>query len=181
MQNVPFNLSCIVEGFPEPTLTFYKDDEEVELKNKLTRKDAGLYKINASNSQQTVMSQIDIFVNCKSLFGINSCSINKFVVLGHLSSTCLTCSNFHFQTHHHKLLNWRTLLWMLGVIFPWSALLVETHDLNISGIIIIRPMWMKSARTAWPIYLSSMPWLTTWVSTPAMPGTILEMFQKQWK
>lgn len=91
MQNVPFNLSCIVEGFPQPTLTFYKDHEEIELKNKLTRKDAGLYIVNASNSQQTVTSQIDIFVNCKSLYGMNSSSINQFVVLGHLSSSCLTC------------------------------------------------------------------------------------------
>lgn len=90
MQNVPFNLSCIVEGFPEPTLTFYKDDDEIKT-NKLTRKDAGLYIVNASNSQQTVTSQIDIFVNCKSLFGMNSSSINQFVVLGHLSSSCLTC------------------------------------------------------------------------------------------
>lgn len=63
MQNVPFDLSCIVEGFPQPTLTFYKDHEEIQLKNKLTRKDAGLYIVNASNSQQTVTSQIDIFVN----------------------------------------------------------------------------------------------------------------------
>lgn len=91
MQNVPFNLSCIMEGFPEPTLTFYKDDDERELKNKLTTEDAGLYIVNASNSQQTVTSQIDIFVNCKSLFGMNSSSINQFVVLGHLSSSCLTC------------------------------------------------------------------------------------------
>lgn len=91
MQNVPFNLSCIVEGFPEPEMTFYKDEDEIELKNKLTKKDAGLYIINASYGQQTVTSQIYIFVHCKSLFGMNSSSINQFVVLGHLSSSCLTC------------------------------------------------------------------------------------------
>lgn len=173
MQNVPFSLNCTVKGFPKPELTFYKDDEEIELKNKLTREDEGLYKIHASNSQKTVMSQIEIFVYCKSLFGMNSSSINQFLVLGHLSPSCLTCWNCRLQTRHRKLtMNWRTLLWMSGVIFPWSALLVETQDLCTRGCIIILSMWMKSMRTAWPIYLSPMPRLTTWVFTPVMPGTI---------
>lgn len=90
IQNVPFNPNCTVEGYPKPELTFYKDDEEIQLPAKLTRKDEGLYIMNASNSHQTVTSQIDIFVICKSLLGMNSSSIKQFVVLGHLSSYSLT-------------------------------------------------------------------------------------------
>lgn len=67
MENIPFTLSCIVEGFPIATLTFYKEGEEVKLQDKLRRKDGGFYTIKASNSQQTVTSQINITVICKSL------------------------------------------------------------------------------------------------------------------
>lgn len=69
MENEPFHLSCLVEGYPKPNLTFFKDDEdEQQLLNELTRRGGGLYKIHASNGQQTVKSQINITVICKSLF-----------------------------------------------------------------------------------------------------------------
>lgn len=67
-ENDPFKLNCIVEGHPKPILTLYKDDEEVQLPEKLTRKDGGFYKIHASINQQTVESHINISVICKSLF-----------------------------------------------------------------------------------------------------------------
>lgn len=68
MENVPFILSCNVTGFPRPNLTFYKDGEEVELRDKLTRKDGGFYTVIASSRQQRVNSQIKITVICKSLY-----------------------------------------------------------------------------------------------------------------
>lgn len=67
-ENDPFKLNCIVEGHPKPNLTLYKEDEEVQLPDKLTRKDGGFYKIHASINQQTVESHINISVICKSLF-----------------------------------------------------------------------------------------------------------------
>lgn len=65
MENVPFTLSCTVQGYPKPSLTFYKEGEEVDLRDKLTRKDEGLYNISASNGQETAISQINITVICK--------------------------------------------------------------------------------------------------------------------
>lgn len=87
MENVPFILSCNVTGFPRPDLTFYKDGEEVELRDKLTRRDGGFYNIFASNSLQRVKSQINITVVCESLFF----PVSLLCPAGRLSSSYLTC------------------------------------------------------------------------------------------
>lgn len=55
-------LTCTVEGYPEPETIWYKDGEEVELPERLTRRDAGQYTITASNSLTSVNSTVDVLV-----------------------------------------------------------------------------------------------------------------------
>lgn len=81
MENVDFKLNCNVTGYPVPNMTYYKDGEEVQLQNKLTRRDGGLYKIIANNTLQTANSQINIIVTCKSLFFSRMFSVFQFVLL----------------------------------------------------------------------------------------------------
>ncbi|XP_070779073.1 roundabout homolog 1-like [Enoplosus armatus] len=58
----PHNLTCIVEGYPKPETSWYKDGEEVELPENLTRSDMGQYLITASNSLTTVNHTVEITV-----------------------------------------------------------------------------------------------------------------------
>ncbi|XP_060945577.1 hemicentin-1-like [Limanda limanda] len=62
MEGSPLNLPCAVEGYPEPEITWYKDDERVEPTEDLTRRDAGLYVITASNNQSSVNVTVEIIV-----------------------------------------------------------------------------------------------------------------------
>ncbi|CAJ1075304.1 uncharacterized protein LOC109989268 [Xyrichtys novacula] len=61
-EHSPHNLTCTVEGYPQPNTTWYKDGEEVELPKYLTRSDAGQYIITASNNLLTVNLSLDITV-----------------------------------------------------------------------------------------------------------------------
>lgn len=65
-EHTPHNLTCTVEGFPEPVTVWYRDDEVVELPKTLTRLDAGHYLITASNNQSNVSATVEIIVHCKS-------------------------------------------------------------------------------------------------------------------
>ncbi|XP_049416447.1 hemicentin-1-like [Epinephelus fuscoguttatus] len=56
------NLTCTVEGYPKPEITWSKDGEEVDLPEKLTRRDTGQYVITASNNQSSVNFTVDINV-----------------------------------------------------------------------------------------------------------------------
>ncbi|XP_030592635.1 vascular cell adhesion protein 1-like isoform X1 [Archocentrus centrarchus] len=58
----PYTLNCIAEGFPKPDTVWYKDNEEVDLPEKLTRRDAGQYVITASNNHSNVSVTVEIFV-----------------------------------------------------------------------------------------------------------------------
>ncbi|XP_008281317.1 hemicentin-2-like [Stegastes partitus] len=62
VEYAPHNLTCIVEGFPQPETLWFKDGEEVGLPEKLTRRDAGQYFITASNSLSSVNFTVDITV-----------------------------------------------------------------------------------------------------------------------
>lgn len=65
VEHTPHNLTCTVEGYPRPKISWFKDDEEVELPEKLTRHDAGQYLILAENDNETVNATVDITVICK--------------------------------------------------------------------------------------------------------------------
>lgn len=65
-EHTPHNLTCTVDGFPEPVMVWYRDDEVVELPKTLTRLDAGHYLITASNNQSNVNATVEIIVHCKS-------------------------------------------------------------------------------------------------------------------
>lgn len=65
-EHTPHNLTCTVEGFPEPVTVWYRDDDVVELPKTLTRHDAGHYLITASNNQSNVNATVEIIVHCKS-------------------------------------------------------------------------------------------------------------------
>ncbi|KAE8283339.1 Hemicentin-1 [Larimichthys crocea] len=56
------SLTCTVKGYPKPKIIWYKDDEEVELPENLTRSDAGQYSVTASNSVSFVNVTVDIIV-----------------------------------------------------------------------------------------------------------------------
>ncbi|XP_029997196.1 hemicentin-1 [Sphaeramia orbicularis] len=58
----PFNLTCKVEGYPKPEITLYKDNDEVELPENLTRSDSGQYVIAASNQNDIVNVTVEIVV-----------------------------------------------------------------------------------------------------------------------
>ncbi|XP_039467295.1 hemicentin-1 isoform X1 [Oreochromis aureus] len=62
-EHTPHNLTCTVEGFPEPDTVWYKDDKVVELPKTLLRDDAGHYLITASNSQSNVNTTVEIIVH----------------------------------------------------------------------------------------------------------------------
>uniref|UniRef100_A0A3B4G558 Intercellular adhesion molecule 3 n=1 Tax=Pundamilia nyererei TaxID=303518 RepID=A0A3B4G558_9CICH len=62
-EHTPHNLTCTVEGFPEPVTVWYRDDEVVELPKTLTRLDAGHYLITASNNQSNVNATVEIIVH----------------------------------------------------------------------------------------------------------------------
>lgn len=61
----PHNLTCTVKGYPEPKTIWSKDDEEVELPENLTRRDAGQYLVIASNILSRVNLTVDINVICE--------------------------------------------------------------------------------------------------------------------
>ncbi|CAN9505574.1 unnamed protein product [Ophioblennius macclurei] len=56
------NLTCTVKGYPKPETIWYKDGEEVELPESLTRRDAGQYTVTASNSLMSVNVTVDVTV-----------------------------------------------------------------------------------------------------------------------
>lgn len=60
----PHNISCTVEGYPEPEITWSKDGEET-FPDILTRHDAGHYVITASNALSSVNATLEITVICK--------------------------------------------------------------------------------------------------------------------
>ncbi|TKS92109.1 Hemicentin-2 [Collichthys lucidus] len=55
-------LTCTVKGYPKPKIIWYKDDEEVELPENLTRSDAGQYSVTALNTVSVVNVTVDILV-----------------------------------------------------------------------------------------------------------------------
>ncbi|XP_044038551.1 hemicentin-2-like [Siniperca chuatsi] len=62
LEYAPHNLTCTVEGYPKPETIWYKDGEEVELPENLTRSDTGQYLITASNNLSTVSLKVEINV-----------------------------------------------------------------------------------------------------------------------
>ncbi|XP_051905398.1 titin-like isoform X1 [Hippocampus zosterae] len=63
VEYAPHNLSCSVEGgSSESLITWYKDGEEVELSETLTRYDAGQYVVVATLSSSTVNATVDLNV-----------------------------------------------------------------------------------------------------------------------
>lgn len=65
LEHTPHNLTCTVEGYPKPNIIWYKDGEEVELPENLTRRDAGQYLIVAESVMATVNATVDITVVCE--------------------------------------------------------------------------------------------------------------------
>ncbi|XP_051243699.1 hemicentin-1 [Dicentrarchus labrax] len=62
LEYAPHNLTCTVEGYPQPDIIWYKDSEEVELPENITRSDAGQYLITASNNLTSVSLTVEINV-----------------------------------------------------------------------------------------------------------------------
>lgn len=65
LEHAPHNLTCTVMGYPKPDIVWYKDGEEVELPENLTRHDAGQYLIVADNIMATVNATVNITVVCE--------------------------------------------------------------------------------------------------------------------
>lgn len=65
LEHAPHNLTCTVKGYPKPDIIWYKDGEEVELPENLTRHDAGQYLIVADNTMATVNATVNITVVCE--------------------------------------------------------------------------------------------------------------------
>lgn len=65
MEYTPHNLTCTVEGYPKPETIWYKDGDEVELPENLTRRDAGQYLIYASNNHSSVYHTVELVIICK--------------------------------------------------------------------------------------------------------------------
>lgn len=61
----PNNVTCTVEGYPEPEITWSKDGKEITFPQILTRSDAGQYVITASNLLSSVNATMEITVICK--------------------------------------------------------------------------------------------------------------------
>ncbi|XP_078125559.1 hemicentin-1 [Sander vitreus] len=62
LEGAPYNLTCIVEGYPTPEIIWSKDGEEVELPENLTRRDSGQYLITASSNLSSVNLTVEINV-----------------------------------------------------------------------------------------------------------------------
>ncbi|XP_031168179.1 hemicentin-2-like isoform X2 [Sander lucioperca] len=62
LEGAPYNLTCIVEGYPKPEIIWSKDGEEVELPENLTRRDSGQYLITASSNLSSVNLTVEINV-----------------------------------------------------------------------------------------------------------------------
>ncbi|XP_061905820.1 hemicentin-2-like [Entelurus aequoreus] len=56
------NLPCAVEGFPKAQVSWYKDGEQVELSEPLTRYDAGPYVVVASNMYSSANATVELDV-----------------------------------------------------------------------------------------------------------------------
>ncbi|KAM8824674.1 hemicentin-1-like isoform 1-T1 [Synchiropus picturatus] len=62
-ENAPYNLTCTAEGNPQPQIIWFKDGEEVDLPENLTRGDAGQYLVLASNAfNRTAAATVNIIV-----------------------------------------------------------------------------------------------------------------------
>lgn len=70
LEGAPYNLTCIVEGYPKPEIIWSKDGEEVELPENLTRRDSGQYLITASSNLSSVNLTVEINVICKLILNI---------------------------------------------------------------------------------------------------------------
>ncbi|XP_024920279.1 hemicentin-2-like, partial [Cynoglossus semilaevis] len=57
------NMSCTVAGFPTPVVTWYKEYDDVELPEILTRRDSGQYTIHAVNNVSSVNVTVELIVN----------------------------------------------------------------------------------------------------------------------
>ncbi|XP_034750323.1 hemicentin-1-like [Etheostoma cragini] len=62
LEGAPHNLTCIVEGYPEPKTIWHKDGEEVVLPEYLTRSDSGQYLITATSDLSSVNLTVEINV-----------------------------------------------------------------------------------------------------------------------
>ncbi|XP_042360313.1 hemicentin-2-like [Plectropomus leopardus] len=62
LEDTPYSLNCTVEGYPKPEIMWTKDGEEVELPEKLTRRDSGQYLITASSGSSSVSQTVNINV-----------------------------------------------------------------------------------------------------------------------
>lgn len=67
LEHAPHNITCTTDGNPKPEITWSRDGEEVELPERLGRRDAGQYVITASNNMLSVNNTVDIFIVCKLL------------------------------------------------------------------------------------------------------------------
>ena len=65
LENAPHNLTCTVEGYPEPKTIWYRDGGEVELPENLTRIHAGQYLVSASNRYSSVNHTVELDIICE--------------------------------------------------------------------------------------------------------------------
>lgn len=65
-ENERHNLTCAIDSYFGHKVIWFKDEEEVNLPERLIRSDAGQYLIVASNHHTSVNRTVDIIVTCKS-------------------------------------------------------------------------------------------------------------------
>ncbi|KAK2833282.1 hypothetical protein Q5P01_017171 [Channa striata] len=62
LEHAPHDITCAAEGYPKPKTTWLKHNEEVEIPQNLTRRDAGQYVIRSSNRLSSVNFTVEIIV-----------------------------------------------------------------------------------------------------------------------
>lgn len=64
LEGEPFNPNCTVKGHPQPEVTWWKDDQPIDLPLNISRYDDGQYILVANNTNNSSHT-LDVIVDCK--------------------------------------------------------------------------------------------------------------------
>lgn len=124
LEHTPHNLTCTVEGYPNPNIIWYKDGEDVVLPENLTRRDAGQYLIVAESMLATVNASVDITVFCELWDGNVSASWHDLAA---------NAPHLCFQTRRRRSLSLKTWKLRSARLVGSSAPPQATHDPSTCG------------------------------------------------